>query len=214
MSLCMEPAQNPSGPRPPSRFFAAYDDAEAPPWDIGRPQPAFVDLEARGLVRGPVVDVGCGTGENALYLATRGHEVAGVDLVPRAIDKAREKAAARGLAATFAVGDALALEPPARLYATAIDSGVFHVFDDADRVRYVASLAGVVERGGHLHILVFSDREPTDWGGPRRVRREEIEHSFTLVRGWTVQSIEPARFHSHRHGDQGGEAWLARIERA
>lgn len=195
-----------------NRFFGAYE-GEAPPWDIGRPQPAFVDLEARGLVKSPVIDVGCGTGENALYLASKGYEVVGVDLVPRAIDRAREKAAARGLGATFEVGDVLAMEPPPRLYATAIDSGVFHAFDDSERLRYVVSLAKVVASGGRLHILVFSDREPTDWGGPRRIRRDEIERAFTRLHGWNVAAIEPARFHSRHHGDAGGEAWLASIER-
>ena len=204
--------QTPDAP-PPSRFVAAYEGEPPPPWDIGRPQPAFVELEARGFVQSPVLDVGCGTGENALFLAARGHEVVGVDFVPRAIEKARAKAAERDLQATFAVGDVLALEPPARPFATAIDSGVFHVFDDSDRVRYVASLAAAVRAGGRLHILVFSDREPTDWGGPRRVRKDEIEESFTRLRGWNVRSIEPARFHSHHHGETGGEAWLATMER-
>ena len=193
-----------------SRFFGAYE-GEPPPWDIGRPQPVFVELEAAGQVRGPVIDVGCGTGENALHLASRGLDVHGVDLVPRAIERAREKAAERKLAATFLVGDVLALEALGRTFQTAIDCGVFHVFDDADRARYVASLARALRPGGVVHILVFSDREPTDWGGPRRIRREEIEQAF--ADGWIVRAIEPARFVALHLGD-GGHAWRATIERA
>ena len=192
-----------------SRFFAAYE-GEPPPWDIGRPQPVFVALELEGRVRGPVIDVGCGTGENSLYLASRGHEVHGVDLVPRAIEQAREKARSRGIAATFEVGDVLSLETLGRTFQTAIDCGVFHVFDDADRARYVASLSRAVRPGGQVHILVFSDSEPTDWGGPRRIRREELEQAF--ANGWTVRTIEPARFHA-LHLGEGGHAWRATIER-
>src|SRR5438552_1798637 len=115
--------------RPPSHFLAAYD-GPTPPWDIGRPQRPFVDAEAAGLVVDPVIDIGCGTGENALYLASRGHEVTGVDLVPRAVEAARAKAKDRGLAVRFDVADALDLGAPGKRYRTAIDSGVFHAFDD------------------------------------------------------------------------------------
>src|SRR5688572_11025867 len=85
-------------------FHAIYDGA--PPWDIGRPQPDFVAIA--GAVRGSVLDVGCGTGEHALFFAGRGHEAWGIDMVPAAIALARAKAAERGLEATFVVGDALA----------------------------------------------------------------------------------------------------------
>src|SRR6266567_364886 len=163
-----------------NRFDAMYEGT--PPWDIGRPQGAFVRLEAEGQIRSPVLDVGCGTGENALYLAARGHEVVGVDLVERAIAKASAKAEERGLAVRFEIADALALEGLGRSFATAIDSGVFHVFDDVERARYVASLARAVAPGGRYFMLVFSHLEPTDWGGPRRIRREEIEAAFAT--GW------------------------------
>ncbi len=191
-----------------NRFDAMYEGT--PPWDIGRPQGAFVRLEAEGQIRSPVLDVGCGTGENALYLAARGHEVVGVDLVERAIAKARAKAEERGLAVRFEIADALALEGLGRSFATAIDSGVFHVFDDVERARYVASLARAVAPGGRYFMLVFSHLEPTDWGGPHRIRREEIEAAFAT--GCAVRAIEPARLetHVHRHG---GLAWLATLER-
>src|SRR5436309_14585667 len=115
---------------PSSRFFAAYQGT--PPWDIGAPQPAFVALAEGGAIRGAVLDAGCGTGENALLCAARGHEVVGVDMVPKAIEAARDKAASRGLAAraTFLVHDALELGSLQRRFDTIIDSGLFHVFDD------------------------------------------------------------------------------------
>jgi ubiquinone/menaquinone biosynthesis C-methylase UbiE len=104
-----------------------------PPWDIGRAQDAIVRLAEEGLIAGDVIDVGCGTGENALYLASRGISVLGVDAAPTAIARAREKAQLRGSSATFLVADALALEGLGRTFDTAIDCGLFHTFSDADR---------------------------------------------------------------------------------
>jgi SAM-dependent methyltransferase len=189
-----------------TRFDPMYEGT--PPWDIGRPQPALVGVE----VESPVLDVGCGTGENALYLAARGHEVVGIDYAARAIEKARAKAAERGVAVSFEVLDALELERLGRSFATAIDSGVFHVFDDAQRARYVESLGRAVRPGGRYIALVFSELEPTDWGGPRRVRRDELEAAF--AHGWSVVAIERTRLDTHLHVQQGGgHAWMATFQR-
>jgi 2-polyprenyl-3-methyl-5-hydroxy-6-metoxy-1,4-benzoquinol methylase len=122
---------------------AQYQNDESPPWDIGRPQVAFARLAAGGLLEGEVLDVGCGTGEQAMVAAASGADVTGIDISPAAIDRARRKAADRGLRVRFEVGDALDLAALGRGFEVIIDSGVFHVFDDADRARYVASLASV-----------------------------------------------------------------------
>jgi SAM-dependent methyltransferase len=192
-----------------SRFDDAYADG-TPPWDIGRPQPRFVQLAASGVVRSPVIDVGCGTGEHAMHFAAAGHDVLGVDFAPLAIDRARAKAAERGIAVRFEVADALDLGRLGRTFTTALDCGVFHIFDDDDRARYVESLGRVVAPGGRYYMMVFSDLEPTDWGGPRRIRREEIEHAF--ARGWVVESIEPAVFTTNIH-PHGGQAHFASLRR-
>jgi len=189
-----------------TRFAAMYEGK--PAWDIGRPQGAFIGLE----LAGPLLDVGCGTGENALHFAARGLEVVGIDLVPFAIDRARAKARERGLAATFQIGDALELDRLGRRFATAIDSGVFHVFDDAERGRYVDSLGRALDPGGRYVMLVFNDREPMGWGGPRRVRRDEIEATFTIERGWAIRSIAEARLETTIHPN-GGLGWLATVDR-
>jgi 2-polyprenyl-3-methyl-5-hydroxy-6-metoxy-1,4-benzoquinol methylase len=80
-------------------FDEAYSGT--PPWDIGRPQGEFVRLAESGAIRGDVLDVGCGTGENALYLASLGHVVLGIDAAPHAIEKARKKSEERGIQVTF-----------------------------------------------------------------------------------------------------------------
>ena len=105
-------------------FEAAY--AGQAPWDIGRPQQAFLDVADR--ITGSVLDAGCGTGDNALFFASRGHKVTGIDFLEEPITRARRKAAERRLTATFFVTDALALKDLPEVFDSVIDSGLFHVF--------------------------------------------------------------------------------------
>ena len=196
--------------RPPAEWDSAYQD-HLPPWDIGRPQPAFARLADSGLLAGRVLDAGCGTGEHALLAAAHGAEAMGVDVSARAIGKARGKAAERGLTARFEVADALHLERLGESFDTVIDSGLFHVFDDADRASYVTSLAAVIEPGRSYYMMCFSDRQPGVWG-PRRVRREEILLAFSD--GWGVESITPDTFSVNPiEGTETVSAWLAVIRR-
>ena len=188
-------------------FDSAYEGT--PPWDIGRPQPAFARLAEEGAIRGSVLDAGCGTGEHALLAAGLGLETLGIDLSPRAIALARGKAADRGLKPEFAVWDALALPGLGRTFDTVIDSGLFHVFDDDSRARYEASLREVVREGGRCFILCFSDRVPGGFG-PRRIGKEELLTTF--ADGWHVDPIEAATM-SVRFTPDGIPAWLATITR-
>jgi SAM-dependent methyltransferase len=104
---------------------ASYTTGTPAPWDIGRPQPAFVRLADEGRLTGRLLDAGCGTGENALLAASRGADVTGVDVAPTAIARARAKASGRGLTARFEVADALDLGRLSLTVDTVIDSGVF-----------------------------------------------------------------------------------------
>jgi SAM-dependent methyltransferase len=170
-------------PRPPGRLSAAY--AGTPPWDIGRPQAAFVRLADAGKIRGAVLDAGCGTGELTLLAAAMGLDATGVDTAQPAIEIARRKAGERGLNPSFLIWDALDLPALNRRFDTVLDCGLFHVFDDRERVSYVNSLSGAMNPGGRLHLLCFSDRVPGDFG-PRRVSEAEIRSSFE---GWKIDSI-------------------------
>jgi SAM-dependent methyltransferase len=193
-----------------------WDDsyaAETPaPWDIGRPQPAFVRLADQGMLSGRVLDVGCGTGEHVLLAAVHGAgEALGIDLSPRAIAKARAKATERGILASFQVGDALNLAQLGRSFDTVIDSGLFHVFSDEDRVRYVASLAAAVTPTGRVCLMCFSDRQPGDFG-PRRVSEAELRTAF--AEGWAVESITADTFEINPFAAATiAQAWLAIIRR-
>jgi len=154
--------------------------------------------------------VGCGTGENALYLASLGLEVTGVDAAPTAVARAREKAAVREVTASFLVGDALDLSALGRTFDVAVDSGLFHVFSDADRRRYERSLRGALRPGGRYFMLCFSDREPATMG-PRRVSQAEIRGTFS--EGWRVDSIAAEHFATRDGslGPEGPHAWLASL---
>jgi ubiquinone/menaquinone biosynthesis C-methylase UbiE len=179
-----------------------------PPWDLGRPQAEFVRLTNEGKIRGRVLDVGCGTGENAIFFAGLGLEVWGLDGALLAIGKAKRKASERGSTATFLVGDALRLEGLNQRFDTITDSGLFHVFSDEERILFAKSLWSALNKGGTYFMLCFSEKEPAGWGGPRRVSQEEIRATFRD--GWKVDWMREARFESTFHKD-GGYAWLSSI---
>jgi SAM-dependent methyltransferase len=186
-----------------SFFNLAYRGV--PPWDTGRPNPEIVSLEEAGWISGSVLDAGCGTGENALYLASRGHEVWGIDAAPNAIRKAVKKAQERAISGTFLRADALALDRLGRTFDTVVDCGLFHTFSDRERERYTASLSAVLRQGGKLALWCFSDQVKGTIG-PRRVSQAEIRGAFAV--GWTVFSITPVRFESAT-----AQAWMCQIVR-
>ena len=211
------PADDPfSGRHPTSHerltglpWDASYHDGPAP-WDIGRPQPAIVCLASEGGFAGAVLDAGCGTGENALHIASLGLSVLGVDVAETALAIARQKADDRGIEVEFALADAFHLERLGRMFDTVLDCGLFHTFDRDERAAYVASLASLTEPDGSLYVLCFSDDGPDI--GPHPVRQEELRAAFNPRKGWNVTVIEPDRIQTRYHND-GAPAWLATIKR-
>jgi SAM-dependent methyltransferase len=204
-----------SGRRPTSHermagqpWDASYLDGRAP-WDVG-PQPAILRLAAEGAFAGPVLDAGCGTGENALHVAALGLRVLGVDVAETAVSIAREKAAGRRIAADFMVADALRLDRLGRVFETVLDCGLLHTFDGDERRDYVAGLSAVTHRGADLYVLCFSDLGPAS--GPHPVSEEELRTAFERSGDWSVASVSPDRIVTTFNAP-GAPAWLARIER-
>ncbi len=195
-------------PRTREDFETYY--ADKPPWDIGRPQPAFLALAQAGAIRGRVLDVGCGTGEHVRMAAAMGLDATGVDVASTAIEIAEGKAQERGLSARFLVCDALQLTSLNEQFDTVLDCGLFHNLKDDDRPRFADSLRAVMETSGRYFMMCVSDRQPGDWG-PRRVTQDEIRASFKD--GWTVDSIQPGKFDLVTDND-GALMWLATITRA
>jgi SAM-dependent methyltransferase len=200
------------------RFDTAYETHTAP-WVIGEPQPTVVALERTGLLRSPVLDIGCGLGEHTILLTRLGYDVVGIDFAPHAIEQARANATARGVAARFEVGDAFDLDP-ATPYETVLDSALFHIFDDADRARYVESLRRVCRPGGYLHLLALSD---AGRGFGPQVSEQVIRSAF--AEGWDLEALETTTYRGvvgQAHADLLGlpagtvvdePAWLARVRR-
>jgi len=195
-----------------STFENSY--AGQPPWDIGKPQKPFIEVADR--ITGTVLDAGCGTGETALFFAGRGCKVSGIDFIEEAIRRATQKAAARGVNATFLVKDATTMTAWNERLDNVIDSGLFHVFSDEDRLRYVEGLATVLKPGGRLFLMCFSDEEPGEQG-PRRVSKKELYDAF--AKGWSIESIGPARAEVRpdlkdlSFSEGGPKAWFAVIRR-
>lgn len=140
------------------------------PWDTGVPDAHLVELVEGGeLAPGRLLEVGCGTGTNALWLAERGFEVTGLDVSPLAIEQARAKQAAAGVRANFLVHDILATPAPGGPYDLAFDRGVFHVFDEAaDRARFVERVSAALRVGGRWFDLAGSTEGPERETGPPR----------------------------------------------
>ncbi len=197
----------PLQPRSKEDFDQMY--VGTPPWDIGRPQPAFLALADAGALQGKVLDVGCGTGEHTLMAVERGLEATGVDLAEAAIAAAGEKASKRGLNARFMVWDALDLGGLGEQFDTVLDCGLFHVLDDTDRSAFLAGLRAAVVPGGRYLMLCFSDRQPGDWG-PRRITEAELRAGF--AEGWRIDRLEPSTI-DVTIDPAGAQAWLVAMTR-
>jgi ubiquinone/menaquinone biosynthesis C-methylase UbiE len=183
---------------------------EPAPWDLGRPQPVVLRLAAEQKFAGPVLDAGCGTGENALHVAMLGLPVVGIDVAETALAMARTKARERCVEVTFVAADAFHLERLGRTFQTVLDCGLFHTFDASERPRYVSSLASVTRRGGTVYVLCFSDEEPDT--GPHPITQDQLRAAFSAREGWNVVAIERDRVHTRFH-ENGAPAWLATIRR-
>ena len=188
---------------------ASYHDGPAP-WDFGGAQPAVMRLAAEGAFTGSVLDAGCGSGENALHIASLGASVVGVDVAETALALARQKAVGRGIKADFTTADALHLDRLGRTFDTVLDCGLFHSFDADERPPYVAGLASVTKPDGTLYVLCFSNEGPDT--GPHPVTREDLTAAFNPNTGWHIATLENTKLETRYH-DNGAPAWLATINR-
>jgi ubiquinone/menaquinone biosynthesis C-methylase UbiE len=185
--------------------FAGMYAEGIPPWQIDRPQPEVLQLIEQGKFESPVLDLGCGTGDNTIELARHGLVVKGLDAVTEALERARKKMEQAGLKQSpeFVLGDALRLAESGVKARTVLDCALFHTFSDEERKEYIRGLEAVLSNGGRLHILSFSELE-TRQPGPRRLSLSEITGSFGA--GWRVEDSVRCRYWDRVRPD-GAHAW-------
>ncbi|SDQ97907.1 class I SAM-dependent methyltransferase [Actinopolyspora saharensis] len=168
--------------------FLPGADIEGVPWDIGQAQPEVVEMERLGRFTGEVLDVGCGPGDNAVFLAGRGHAVTAIDAASAAIAEARQRA--HGLDVTFDVADATELEGYAGSFDSVLDSALFHTLGEEGRRHCVRALHRVTRPGGRLSMLCFADVA----GGmpePLSVSEKEVR-SVLDEAGWEITHLSSA----------------------
>jgi methyl halide transferase len=163
------------------------------PWDTGEPNRHLVEFVGSGAVTpGHALDVGCGTGTNALWLAKQGFEVLGIDVASVAIEKAREKTAGTERKCRFERMDFLSDEVPGGPFGFVFDLGCFHVFDAAeDREQFARRVASVLASGGRWLSIIGSTEGPErDWGPPRRSARDVTDAIEPVLEILKLRSVE------------------------
>ncbi len=179
------------------RGEAAFDGAPPPtgiPWDIHQAQPRLMELEALGGISGEVLDIGCGLGDNAIYLASRGHSVTGLDGSPAAIEEARRRAAEAGVTVTFDVADATDLSGYGGRFDTVVDSGLYHCLDDDGRQAYIAALYRATRPGARLHLSCFSDGNVNGLIAPMGHVPESNLRDILTANGWRIDFLGPTTY--------------------
>lgn len=186
------------------RMLARYA-AGGMPWDEVLPPPEIVAVAAM-LPPGRALDLGCGYGRAAIYLAQHGWEVDGIDFIPQAIAVARQRAQTAGVAVQFHEGDVTDLSFLSGLYDLALDVGCAHSLDEASLARYVASLRQRLQPGA-LYLLSARLRLPSEAmpeEGPRGL--DEAALLALMAEGFYLERLE----YGHYSGPQIGwpSAWF------
>lgn len=174
------------------------------PWDHGMPDPNLKEIVDRFQIAPcPVLDVGCGTGDNALWFAAHGFEVTGCDLSETAIRMAREKPGTECL--NLSVQDILRNPYPEGSFGFIFDRGCFHsVSGDESRSRFVELAAAMLREGGLWLSLIGNADEPMREIGPPQLTAAEVVTSVEPF--FEILLLESGFFGSDQ--DEPPRAWI------
>ena len=173
------------------------------PWDTGQPEPLLIEfVTSGGIAPAPTLEIGAGTGTNAIWLAEHGFDVLGIDVSPLAVERARAKMKERALGCRFAALDFLEAPPPGGPFQFVFDRGCFHVFDQPDeRQRFAAQVAAALAPGGLWLSMIGSTEGPRGDVGPPR--RSALEVMLAIEPVLEIVELRSAEFRDH-----GAKAWF------
>jgi SAM-dependent methyltransferase len=186
-------------------------------WDRDVPTADLVQLVEGASAPGRVLDLGCGTGTDSIYLAQHGWDVTGVDMVPKALAIARRKAAAGGVSPRLVEGDVTRLQDfgVGDGYTLLLDFGCFHTLPQDRRDAYVQSVSEVAAPGAMFLLFGFK-RPPRLAPMQAGLTAEEVRERFADNR-WELVSAEPVRADEiravSRRVDETFEVWRYRLRR-
>lgn len=184
-----------------------------PPWDTRAPKESVVGWHEQGLVHGDVLDIGCGLGDNAIYLARHGFAVTGLDMSPTALVTAEHRALDAGVTVTFAVADATTLTGYTDAFDTVVDSGMFHCLDDAGKRAYATAVHRATRDQATLLLACFcEDNPPADDGRPLPTVSERTLREVLGGAGWDIVVLEPVTVHRETQDDDMS-FWYVRAQR-